>query len=126
MNPDDMDRILAGGKNITPSPGFLPSVMKAVEAEAAAPQPATFPWLRALPGLLALLAALVVAIGHGIGVLTDPTAAGVFDEQARQLTAAAAGIELQWIVVAVTVTVISMMVPSCLVGDAVGGSPQRH
>lgn len=112
---DDIDRILADEEHVTPSPGFLDSVMKAVEVEAAAPRSSAFPWLRALPGLLAMVAAFAVATWHGISLLRDPAAMAVFDQQLGQLTSAAAGIGLQWITVAVAITIVSMMLPSCLV-----------
>ena len=45
--------------DVEPSPGFVASVMEAVRAEAtAAPPPITFSWRRALPGMVAGVAAL--------------------------------------------------------------------
>ena len=38
---------------LVPSSGFTESVMSAVRAEAAAPPPIPFPWMRALPGIAA-------------------------------------------------------------------------
>lgn len=47
MNRDDIDKLLANEETFTPSPGFLASVMQAVEREAAMPAPLAFPWKRA-------------------------------------------------------------------------------
>ncbi len=60
MQQDELDRILAPG--IVPSAGFVSGVMEAVRREAAAPPPIPFPWLRALPALLAGVVAIVIAI----------------------------------------------------------------
>lgn len=53
MKDEELDRILAVQKEILPSSGFTDSVMEAVRTEARTPQPIPFPWLRALPGLVA-------------------------------------------------------------------------
>ncbi len=55
----DLDRALSSGSDsILPSSGFALSVMTAVREEAAAPAPIPFPWKRAVPGLIAVVAAL--------------------------------------------------------------------
>jgi hypothetical protein len=59
MRPDDLDRVLSSEIEIVPSPGFARSVMAAVRREAAAPPPIPFPWMLALPGLLACIVAIV-------------------------------------------------------------------
>lgn len=111
MTHDDIERILADDDTMTPSAGFLTSVMEAVGREAAAPSPLKFPWVRALPGLLATIAALAVAIWHGIGSLTNPASFAVFDQQLRQLAALAAGMGLHWVLFAVAITILSVMLP---------------
>jgi hypothetical protein len=60
MNHDEIDRVLSREEEILPSSGFAASVMEAVRREAAAPAPITFPWKRALPGVV--LAGLTVAL----------------------------------------------------------------
>ena len=97
---DDIDRILADEDMITPSAGFVTSVMEAVERNAATP-PLEFPWLRALPGLIATTAALVVAIWHAVASL----------EQVRQLTLVVTSFGLHWILFAVVITILSVMLP---------------
>lgn len=108
---DDIERMLADEDEITPSPALLTSVMAAVEREAAVPPPLEFPWLRALPGLLATIAALAVATWRGIGSLSDPAAVAAFDEELRRLLVLAAGLGLQWVMLAVAVTLVSVLLP---------------
>jgi hypothetical protein len=85
--------------------------MEAVGREAAASPPLAFPWVRAVPGLLATIAAVAVAIWHGIASLTNPTSFAVFAEQLRQLAALATGMGLQWVLLALTITILSVMLP---------------
>ena len=61
LEPDALDRILLE-EALIPSSGFTASVMGAIEEQAAQPAPIPFPWKLALPGLVALLAAVVIAI----------------------------------------------------------------
>lgn len=58
MRYEDLDRTLSTEPEIVPSPGFVVSVMYAVQREAAAPS-IPFPWKRALPGLCAAALAIV-------------------------------------------------------------------
>ena len=58
---NELDRFLAGD-GVTPSPLFTSSVMRAVRHEQES-KPIPFPWTRALPGILALLASLAICIG---------------------------------------------------------------
>jgi hypothetical protein len=57
----DLDPLLAQDDSIVPSSGFTASVMDAIRRDAAAPPPIPFPWLRALPGLIGVLVAVVAA-----------------------------------------------------------------
>jgi len=52
MTAKKIDRILAEEEELIPSSGFLASVMERVESEAAAPPPISFPWKRAVPGMV--------------------------------------------------------------------------
>ncbi len=54
MTPDDLDRILSSDDSLEPSSGFLKNVMAAVQ-QAPEEFPRTFPWLRFVTGLIALL-----------------------------------------------------------------------
>ena len=115
MMRDDLERLLADEDEITPSSGFMASVMEAVEREAIAPPPLQFPWLRALPGFLAMVAALAVATWHGIGSLSDPAEFQALGEQVRQISVFATSIGLQWTLLAAAITVVSVMLPLGLV-----------
>jgi hypothetical protein len=44
---DDLDRTLLSEEPLSPSPGFLPAVMRAVRRQTEAPPPLPFPWRRA-------------------------------------------------------------------------------
>lgn len=111
MTPDDIDRMLAEDEEVLPSSGFAVSVMEAVRQEATAPPLLAFPWRRALPGLFALLVAFAVAIWNGAGALNDPRATAAFEGQIRALLAFAMRGEIEWIVFAVVVTVVSTVLP---------------
>jgi hypothetical protein len=116
MNPDDIDEILANEAEITPSPEFLASVMRAVRREATSLPPLKFPWRRALPGFLATFVALARAIWDLVGFLRDAASFAVVREQLDHVAALAAGFGLQWILLAVVVTVVSLALSLKLVG----------
>ena len=59
MRQHELDHILSREKEIVPSAKFTASVMGAIRSEAAAPPPISFPWVRALPGLIAGAGALL-------------------------------------------------------------------
>jgi hypothetical protein len=68
--PDKLDRILLED-GLHPSSGFAASVMDAIHQETLAPTPITFspipfPWLRAVPGFLALLVALITMARYAV------------------------------------------------------------
>jgi hypothetical protein len=58
MRQHELDHILSREKEIGPSAKFTASVMGAIRSEAEAPPPISFPWVRALPGLIAGAGAL--------------------------------------------------------------------
>ena len=62
MKPDELDHVLSRETEIVPSSGFVRSVMAAVRNEAVVPPPIPFPWKRALPGLLASVAAIAWSV----------------------------------------------------------------
>ena len=114
MTPDDIDRLLAHKEEILPSSGFALSVMEAVRQEATWPPLLAFPWRRALPGLVALLAAFAVAIWNVAQALSDPRAISAFEEQIRAFTTYASSEEILWIAVAMVLTVLSTGLPLLL------------
>ena len=114
MTQNDIDRILSDEDEITPSSTFLDTVMVAVEQEAATPRILEFPWLRALPGMIALLAALVAATWNGIAALRDPAFLAALNEQLGQFSDFASGLGLQWVLLAAAFTIISRILASSL------------
>ena len=54
MTNEDLDRILSREDQILPSAGFTALVMESLLSEATAPPPISFPWKRAMPGLVAV------------------------------------------------------------------------
>ena len=64
MRDDELDRILSAETGIVPSSGFTVRVMDAVRRQAA-PPPLPFPWKRALPGLAACIALVILVALSG-------------------------------------------------------------
>ena len=62
QNEGQLDRILAHEDALAPSSGFATSVMDAIQEQAAEPAPIPFPWKLALPGIAALVAAIVIIV----------------------------------------------------------------
>ena len=119
MKPNQIEQILANEKKIEPSPGFAHAVMSAVHREATSLPPLKFPWLRALPGFMAMLVALGAAMWNVAGTLNDPAAATTLTGQWAQAAAFASGYGLQWIALAAVVALIATSLPSVLVRGAV-------
>ena len=116
MKSDDIDEVLANEEVITPSPDFLASVMRAVRRQAAALPPLKFPWLRLLPAILAMFVAIMRVFWDLIGFLYDPDVLAGFKEQLHQFADVAARFGVQWIVLAVAITTVSLMLSVSLVG----------
>jgi len=111
----DIDRLLSDDDKVTPSPKFLESVMEAVEREVAAPRPIEFPWMRAMPGIVAMIVALAAAVWSGVGALNEPGTIAAVDELVLQLTAFASSIGLHWILLAALITAVSVILPASLI-----------
>lgn len=120
MNEDDIDRILADEEQVRPSSRLLTSVMQAVEREAAAARCPTFPWIRAVPGLIAGITLVAEAIRHGLGLFGDPAAVAALSEEVLYLTALAAYFGLQWVLLAVAITIVSVLLPIKLMRVRIG------
>ncbi|NNE36128.1 MAG: hypothetical protein HKN13_12880 [Rhodothermales bacterium] len=117
MNPDDIDDILSNEKLITPSPDFLASVMRAVRRQAATLPPLKFPWRRALPGIVATFVAIIRAVWDMVGFVNEPDVVASFKEQLHQFAEVASQFGVQWIVLAVAITVVSLMLSISLVSS---------
>ena len=117
MKSEDIDNVLANEEPITPSPDFLASVMRAVRRQAAALPPLRFPWLRLLPAILAMFAAIMRVFWDIFGFLAEPDVMAGFKEQLHQFAEVATRFGVQWIVLAVAITVFSLMLSISLVGS---------
>ena len=110
MNDAELDRILSQTEQVVPSDTFVASVMSAVAREGS-PSTLAFPWLRALPGFIALAASfgsiLVFAIRAAL-------AAGATESAPISIATTFATTQsyaVGWIAVALVVTLVSMLVP---------------
>jgi hypothetical protein len=74
MMNSDFDEILSRQDEIVPSSGFVASVMETVQQETAAPAPIPFPWKRALPMFVAMLAALTMLVAGIVELFRAPYA----------------------------------------------------
>ena len=74
MNQDAIDRAMREDREISPSPGFAPRVMRSVRREAARRQAMPFPW-HVVAGGLAIAAALIIASSFTGGMRVDAEAA---------------------------------------------------
>jgi hypothetical protein len=131
MKDDQLDRIFSGDQDLVPSSGFARNVMDAVRREASSPAPIPFPWKRALPGLvlcvLALAATCVEAFlrsgtqrlpatpGPSIWSATWTALWTGLSNLVGLLRAANAG-GLGWIVLALLLTLASIMLSLRLTG----------
>jgi hypothetical protein len=94
--------------------------MEAVEREGAAPRAPTFPWIRALPGLLAAITSVALAIWHGLGAFRDPSTVAALDGELRWLMVLAGDLGLQWVMLAVAITIVSVLLPLTLMRIRMG------
>jgi small-conductance mechanosensitive channel len=72
-----LDAHLAGSNDeLTPSSGFVLSVMESVRSQTAEPPPIAFPWRRVVPGAIAVLCGLAALIVFALRALDAGAAAG--------------------------------------------------
>lgn len=123
MRPDDIDRVLADEEEILPSSGFAASVIEAVRRELLAPPPIPFPWKRAWPGLLALALTLVVvppALHGPLGRAAASRASLPLTlSSLSSLLRPAADIGAQWVVLALLLTLASIVFAKRIAGGRV-------
>jgi hypothetical protein len=114
---DGLDAMLATEEGITPSSGFLSTVMERVEEEASAPKPIPFPWKRALPGIAVVVGVLgwtcvelvragVPAVGQGL-----PTTLQIPPEMVQPLEQAG------WVVLGLGIAAASWLLTRGLAGQ---------
>ncbi len=111
---DDLDRIMSNEQEIIPSPAFVGSVMGAVRCEACAPPPLSFPWKRALPGLVAAVLALVAVVATGIlsfipGSAVRPSSA-MLPSALDSIVKAGKATGAAWIALALVLSLVSVKV----------------
>ena len=116
MKADEIDNVLASERQITPSPDFLASVMRAVRRQAATLPPLKFPWMRVLPAILAMFIAIMRLVWDLFGLLGEPDVLAEVKEQLQQFAEVAAQFGVQWVVLAIAITVASLMLSIGLVG----------
>ena len=63
-NSEILDYVLRSEDELLPTSGFCLSVMQAVEEEVSTPAPIKFPWMWALPGIVAMIAAFIMVIRY--------------------------------------------------------------
>lgn len=125
MSDDNFDRILSQREDIVPSSGFAARVMDAVQQEATTPAPIRFPWMRALPGLVACLALAAVLIANFAASVknSSESAAGLLatDRLFSTLKQMAAGSGTLawtgWLVVALLLTLATMHLSMRIAGS---------
>jgi hypothetical protein len=107
MSGDELDRILAREDDLTPSSGFVSSVMDAVRRDAATPPAIPFPWTRAVPGFAAWVVTLAAVAASAFGWIEDPSGEDTALAIAR-LVEAAASIGGGWIVLGLLLSLVSV------------------
>ena len=113
MTDADLDRVLRNDSDsILPPSGFSAAVMTAVTHEATVPAPIPFPWKRALPGLAAVLAAVVLLIA---AIASVAHSAGGSDRVATRLWTGTApallaqhGNEAMWVATAFAIPLVCL------------------
>lgn len=115
---NEIDRILATEDALVPSSGFLATVMERVREEAAAQAPISFPWKRALPGMVVVAGVLgwdaFELVRQGLPTATGFTviAPHISVEMGWQLEQAG------WVALAVGASLFSWLISRRLAGRA--------
>jgi hypothetical protein len=107
VTSDDLDRLLSDEEQLVPSSGFAASVMAEIGGEASVPPALPFPWMRALPGLAALVVALAGTAWNSVGLLNDAGSDSFSRELARLFTIAGTP-EIGWTALTVVVAVLPL------------------
>jgi len=100
MRDHELDQMLSREKDIMPSTRFTKSVMDAVRAEASAPPPLTFSWLRVLP----LLATAVFTVAWIILQPARPVNGVSWMERLSALLAQVEAWGIGWVLLALLLT----------------------
>lgn len=92
---DHLDQILSTDRRLPPSPGFEATVMREVHRLADEPQPLRFPWVRFLPGLVAMF--LLVAVSIVVALSPELSIASAFVSTTRWGYTSIFGTGLVWL-----------------------------
>lgn len=82
------DHLAAASDQLTPSSGFVLSVMEAIHAQASEPPPIAFPWRRVLPGTIAILFTLITFVAFALFLGPGRSDTAIFDGRMNLLPAA--------------------------------------
>jgi hypothetical protein len=123
MTDRELDHVLAGEAEIEPSNGFTEAVMKSVHRESHTPPPIEFPWLCAIPGILAFGFTLAVALAapfYDSAAAVTPGGGVRFDLSIVKSALQGAGglfkhVEALWIGVGLLLTLVCIAFPLRLV-----------
>ena len=98
---ESIDNILAEDDKLTPSASFVENVMAEVHEEATALPPVRFPWVRALPGVIAFFIAMGMLLLETAG---DPEALTLLMQTLDEVAIVASELKLQWIILALSIS----------------------
>jgi hypothetical protein len=120
LNPqtdhEAIDAILTGEEKLIPSSGFLAATMERVREEAAMPKPIPFPWLRALPGIVVVVA-IIGWCGYELVRAVLATSQETSNTQLHVTTAAWSALEpAGWVAVALAASLLSWLLSRRLAG----------
>ena len=105
MKIGELDRLLGSEGSITPSPGFVRTVMRAVRGVHAHVPVVAFPWRRLGAGL----AASIVLAFLTVAVLSDVPGTGRFTFDATSVTQRLREMESTWFLTAVVASVVTVL-----------------
>ncbi|HEY4380575.1 MAG TPA: hypothetical protein VGN01_09540 [Acidobacteriaceae bacterium] len=121
--PDPMDhaldrmldaRFAVPSDELTPSSGFVASVMDSIHAEAIEPPPIAFPWGRVIPGAAAILCGLIALVVFVVRtareVSAPPHLADLPTRVAQGLFAPSAQTTFAWMLLAAGLSVAAVFV----------------
>jgi hypothetical protein len=109
MRHDEIDGWLSDDDPIVPSSGFAEGVMEAVRREALDPRAIPFPWMRALPGIVAIVVALAASVAFSLPALSAASGPASTGAVARTIVAVATNPATAWLAVATLLTVAPLM-----------------
>jgi hypothetical protein len=113
---ENLDRILAAEEALSPSSGFVASVMDRVRQEGTVPEPIPFPWKRALPGMMVAALGLIWCVVKLVqtGTAAAPIVISIPSNVPGAFSVADAG----WTAAALGASVLSWLLARRMVGSS--------